>query len=778
MLLVAGHNGAGAGGIQAEEVSPARPASVISGEWRSIANGEDVRSLAREGDLLWAGTLGGGIVQWDLRTGQYRQFIGPQDGLPCNDVRDIIRFEGAWWFGTCRGLAIYDEQARRIIPVAAFLPSDDVTALAIDGRGRLWVGTAQVWGPTVTPEGGKPGAWVGGGLAVRQSATEWIHYGVKDGLPSANVADVVEYRGRMWVGSAPYMAWSPPAPGPGGTEPGRWSSQGGGLGRLLDAGWQTLDVRRNLNLSENVRSLVTDGTYLWVATGGKGILVHDGSETDAPVWAVLDACSRPGACPPDNYITALALDPLGAVWAGLERFNHRGIGVGLLDHGGTPMNPDDDAWVTYTNGDGLAGELVHAILPEADGSVWFGSTALLPGYADDYVEHGKGLSRLLTDRRSFEGWSTVDRGLGGLPGNYVTAVAFHPSGEVWVGTAHRGVGVLRANGEWTHHTRQNTAGGLASDDIADIAVHPDGSVWVATRRMTYDARQQRWTDGGLSRYRDGQWRALTTANSRLPDDHLSSLAIDEQGRIWIGMGAADQGPKELSFRGKGIALYHPNADRWEGTWQFPAITSNNVLDIVASGDEVWAASSYFWFLAQGREFLTGGGADRFVAQGNRWQHYQDVLPITARTSGDDPLWDERSIAVTPGTTWVGSWTYPAGARLAPRAEWVSVLSSIRSSGVNSLHFARAGIVRSLAVDSLGNVWVATSQDGARVITDEVVLYQTTANSGIGSDRLVTVATRGEEAWLGTERNGLSALQDPEYTPLSEHIYLAKVGAGY
>lgn len=67
-------------------------------EWRTVANGDYVQRLARDGDTLIESSLGGGAIFWDLETGIYAQYLYPQDGIGDNWVYEIVKdFNGAYW---------------------------------------------------------------------------------------------------------------------------------------------------------------------------------------------------------------------------------------------------------------------------------------------------------------------------------------------------------------------------------------------------------------------------------------------------------------------------------------------------------------------------------------------------------------------------------------------------------------------------------------------------------------------------------------------------------
>ena len=394
----------------------------------------------------------------------------------------------------------------------------------------------------------------------------------------------------------PYSTWKPPTD----DDEGRWQRIGGGVGQREGTTWRIHDTASNAELSDSVMHLASSDEALWVGTWGRGIAAF----TD--VWHVYRDCGTERRCILSDYVSALAVGEDGAIWIGTARFNGRGLGLNILDSRKTPANADDDAWYALRSTSGLPGDLINVIRPDDDASVWFGLADLDP----DNRAHGHGLVHLGDDRRTINIHSAREQAPGTLPDNDITAMIQHPvTEELWVGTAKDGIGVRSADGVWTIFTSENTKGGLASDSVADMVVEPGGIVWVACREDSYDSDEGRWLDGGLSRFDGINWTTIT-ANDGLPSNHLSALALDGRGRLWVGTGATDRGPKEHAFRGWGLAAVNIQTRQWERSYSFPELVSNNITDLLVHDDKLIAASSYFFYVDTrpgGAQFSTGGG---------------------------------------------------------------------------------------------------------------------------------------------------------------------------
>ncbi len=105
-----------------------------------------------------------------------------------------------------------------------------------------------------------------------------------------------------------------------------------------------------------------------------------------------------------NYVFSILVEQNDTVWAGTW--------------GGGAAHFDGKRWTNLTTQDGLAGDIVYAIVQEPGGAIWFGTN--------------RGVTR-------YDGKSMVSLGKrDGLLEDHVYALALTPGGELWAGTK-RGV---------------------------------------------------------------------------------------------------------------------------------------------------------------------------------------------------------------------------------------------------------------------------------------------------------------------------------------------------
>jgi len=739
----------------------------VAGSWRTEANADDVRAMAiAEDGGLWVASASGGVARWSADMSSVRRYRSPQDGLPCNQVSDVQRWRGTWWFATCRGLALYDPGADRMRSVTADLRSPRATSLAVGPDGALWVGTEPAWNPHASPEGGPIGAWEGGGVAVTADGSSWAHHGLSEGLPSVHVADIAVWRDAVWLAMVPYAEWAPPSTDPDGNPvPGRWLKTGGGLARWDGSRWTAWTSAAVTELSDDLRALAAGRDVLWIGTSGRGLVATDGTR-----WGGLRDCGSETRCVPDNFVTALATGGDGVVWVATRRFNGQGSGIAALDDKRTPFDASDDAWWPLRGESEPSGDLVHSILPTGDAGVWIGSAVRDP----EGGLHGRGITRLMDDRRTTAVYRDALTGDGAPLDNDITAIARNAfTGEIWLGTLRDGISMLGADGRWRHYTRASTGGALASDAIADIEIAPGGEVWVATRQLNYDAATRSWLDGGLSRWDGERWTSFTSADG-LPSDHLSALALDGRGNLWVGTGATQRGSKEHAYRGWGLAVLDAVTGRWTRTYTFPQLVSNNVTSLAVADGQLWVSTAYFHYMDPrpgGAQFNTGGGLNALDLDTGTWRSFTAdqglTVALSARTAGAGRnLLDLRTMDLPDGGSVIsGTYAFPDGS-FDPEVVPDGVIDMLRDGRATSERLPGAGPVLAVAQDHGGNLWAGTERRGLRIRDAEGGWLE--APSGLPDSPVDTIELGPAAVWVGTQGMGAARLvPPPSPTPAPE-----------
>jgi diguanylate cyclase (GGDEF)-like protein len=389
------------------------------------------------------------------------------------------------------------------------VPDAEIFALALDGDGRLWVGT-------------------GAGL-FRQVSRDG-RFEPAPGWPSGSMARSIWVDpGRMLVvGGARLFKYDLKTGGHPQEIPGPWRERLDGI--LRDASGR-LWVRSRSHLWIQARE--GDGfqevtSRLPAPAFYDGLLFSDGRGTilvptaDGLVrvrgdqWEVLNEDRGM----PVPWVNRVLVDREGSLWLG-------GMGV-FRSLGG-------EVWRQYTHKDGIPGGVVRSILRDARGSLWLGT---VDGLHKAGERGGKAVAG--TDGQAILALSGDKAGgiwMGGAPpvlrhwvpgqGNgasvqlpsTITSLFEDPDGSLWVGTRRSGLYQVRDTGQGPRERSVPLPGGAPDERIQAVAGGSQGRIWVGGSR-------------GLALFEQGSWTRLTPAQGL---DSLHVIAVKERNRgdLWV-----------------------------------------------------------------------------------------------------------------------------------------------------------------------------------------------------------------------------------------------------
>jgi len=491
------------------------------------------------------------------------------DGLPQDNVVSIAQTpDGYLWLGTEEGLARFDGVSFKVFDKSnkPELKSSFISALLVDQRGNLWIGT-------------------GGGGVLRMTDGKFVAFTTQSGLSNDSVLSLSEDREHgIWIGTegggvnrfkegkftvydsknglADDAVYSLVAARDGSV----WFGTGGGLSQLKDGSLRTFSVQQGLP-NKNVRAVFEDreGT-LWVGTNGGGLSrFRDG---EFKTFTTKNGLAS-------NSVFSIYQDKEGSLWIGTfgggvnrwsnGRFKTYNMAAGLTsdnvlvlfqDREGSlwigtvgGLNQIKDGQATpYGSAEGFSSDVALPIYEDREGSLWIGTA-------------GGGLDRLR------DGHLTVYNAKQGLSDNFVLSLSEDQEGALWVGTRH-GLDRMK-NGKFTVYS---TKDGLPNDIVLSMGPDRDGSIWLGTR-------------SGLGRFKDGKFTTYTTKDG-LSNNYVTFIYQDRKGTLWLGTG------------GGGLNCFKDG--------KFTAFTSKNGLsnDIVTAIHEdedgtLWVGTS-------------GGGLNRFA----------------------------------------------------------------------------------------------------------------------------------------------------------------------
>jgi ligand-binding sensor domain-containing protein len=352
------------------------------------------------------------------------------DGLAYNCVNVIaIDAEGNKWFGTSYGVSKFDGTNWTTFTVSERLLDDNVMAIAIDAEGNKWFGTyngvskfdGTNW-TTYTEEDGlvftdcllskvvyvsaiaidaEGNKWFGTFNGVSKfNGTNWATYlPIPDTSYNGIGAIAIDASSNIWI--TIFLNYC--------MLHGHWQ-ESFGVSKFDGTNWTTYTTADGL-VSNHVNAIAIDAEgNKWFGTV-RGVSKFDG--TNWTTYTTSDGLI-------DSVVNAIAIDSQGNKWFGTSN------GVSVFD--GTN-------WTTYTTADGLVDSVVNAIAIDAEGNKWFGT-----GVIDWYDGHCVGGVSKFDDST----WTTYTEA-DGLVNNYVNAIVIDAKGNKWFGTSS-GVSKLSAEG--------------------------------------------------------------------------------------------------------------------------------------------------------------------------------------------------------------------------------------------------------------------------------------------------------------------------------------------
>ncbi|MBS0430846.1 MAG: response regulator [Proteobacteria bacterium] len=419
---------------------------------------------------------------------------GVTDGLPSDAVYTVVQDrKGYVWIGTRDGLARFDSQAFQIFrhdPARGdSLAANDVSALLVDARGRVWAGGEGNGLNLYQPQDNGFAHW-------RHDSRDATSLSGNDVMALAQTGD-----GAIWVGV-----------------------YGDGLNRLRadGHGFEHLHHRDNdahgLN-SDNVTALAAD-THggLWIGTEA-GVQYRDAHGTfasialpdvDKPVsvWQLnafadgVDAATDAGVFHIDAQHAARRLGAASSAYASLrdggDLWIARQSGIDLFAPDGATRHYAPHAGVDG----GLPGTLPVDFLRDHEGGTWI---ALLDGGAAYLPPHW----------RAFDAWRHQPDVPASLALDQVRALALAPDGTLLAGGARGTLDRLDPRTGTVQHLAE--VANLGESSISAIAQDAQGRLWIGHHRglRMLDHGRARDIGAGIPALRHGVWTLLTAADGSL-----------------------------------------------------------------------------------------------------------------------------------------------------------------------------------------------------------------------------------------------------------------------
>ena len=382
------------------------------------------------------------------------------------------------------------------------LPGTRCLALFQDFDGFIWVGTptgaASFDGLVFTQHTAADGLASNEVRAITQGAPGWLVFGTSAGVTRINVDGLTVLRGSEEASERVNALLAETSVLWVGTDDGLWQQQLGAARTQLGRG-DGLPGSKVLSIFRGPRG------RLWVGTD-RGMAIMSGRQF-LPVI---------GGIPAATAVRVIVADSEGVIWAGTNRGLYREVGdrfvpyemrgvqsVRVRDIRSGAVTADGVRWFgtaagavriegdraeLVTTANGLADNLVHAVLVDHEQNIWLGTDG--------------GLSKLVPG--PFTTYTVAD----GLPERSVHSVDEDVKGDLWIGTGS-GVAILDGNGAFSV---VGPARGLPDPMVNVTLGMPDGDVLIGTA-------------AGLVRWREQIVAAYSVAQG-LPSPEVTALAAD------------------------------------------------------------------------------------------------------------------------------------------------------------------------------------------------------------------------------------------------------------
>ena len=454
--------------------------------------------------FLWIGTQYG-LNKYDGYTFTvYRHDPADPTSLNTNVISAILDdSEDALWLGTDRGLVRFDQRSEVFCPYPLGqkdrpgLDQVPVRAILIDSQDMLWIGTL-----------------THGLYRLERRTGQWTAFehdpDNSRSLPSNHVTSLLEdAQGRLWVGT-----------------------HGGGLGRLdrQTGEFATYRHRREdpHSLSSNNVTALWEDTQgiLWVGTETGGLNALDPA-TRAPAFVRYPHEDGDPHSLSHDYVLALLEDSAGTLWVGTGR------GLNELDRERKRFRRH-----FHERGDpfSLSHSEIFSLAEDAQGLLWVGTRT--------------GLNKYDRSTRAFGHVRGNPNEPATLTSNLVTAFLEDAQGFLWIGTYGGGLNRSMTDDTLTGFVHY----GHREDDphsLGDRRALPDANLPQPVSEngvfaLCEDAQGRLWIGAGAGLHRlvpgddpaspptFARYRHEPENTSSLSNNHITSLAQDGQGNLWIG----------------------------------------------------------------------------------------------------------------------------------------------------------------------------------------------------------------------------------------------------
>jgi ligand-binding sensor domain-containing protein len=476
----------------------------------------------------------------------------------------------------------------------------------------------------------------------------------------------------------------------------------------------------NFTNSKEVRDIVFQDNYAWVATSG-GLMKLDLTNDERYLY------DRSNSGIPSNNISRLCIDSSNNIW------------VGTYDAGVAVF--DGSKWECYSEDfDLLKSNEILSLFTDSKGIVWIGTRWDLYRYYDGLLHK--------------------DWNIGGI----IQAITEDKNGAIWIGTT--GALLRISNGKLKFWGQVNKP--IPFFNVSNLAVGTDNKVWILAKE-------------GLITYDDGQFDKFDINSIDFPNGIISSLTVDNQNNLWLashGRIAKYNGINFEIFNSKNSELSGTRINKikvdksnniWActdnglykydyGGWQF-INTKTSILNSKQS-IKIFSDSNNNVWLVDGSDLYIFG-RDTIIHYDKSNSKFKGAYSIAFDNSGQVWIGHSGGLTMFDGTNWKEIDTLQSILLNREKElfnkykDTVWVEKNYKKYLIDSTYlFPPQYYVTKLTFDNMGNLWLKASDELVKYGSMSWTLYDTT-NSKITTTSISDLAFDFKNnLWIGTYSNGL------------------------
>jgi ligand-binding sensor domain-containing protein/signal transduction histidine kinase/DNA-binding response OmpR family regulator len=496
-----------------------------------------------------------------------------------------------------------------------------------------------------------------------------------------------------------------------------------------------------------------------------------------------------------------------------QLFGKRIVPLVLLAFGGNYVSGQKGKPIFQSIQQGLSHQIVHAIIKDSYGYLWFGtqdglnkfdgsnfvvyenspndSNSLIHNsihaliedkYKNLWIGTSQGLNLYNREKDNFINVDFIKNNVNHLNTTYVSALCADDEGKIWIGTFGNGINVYDYKhyvfSYYIHDTTNNNS--VISQYITSLALDDENNIWIGT----YDG-----LDLFDRRTKSFRHIALPSRSNGLNNSYITSLYVDHLGDIWVG--TQHEGLYKLLKKNDGYGFTHyehtgnPNSlsdnyvwslcedkkgNLWIGTDKGGLNCLNLKSDKLScyrseegcpntlSSNSIWSLfvddNNILWIGAYNK------GINVFDEKYQKFELYQRNL-FSKNTL---PSNDVRSFAEDKqGDVWIG--TDGGGiCRFNPGTR--QFIRLVMSTAGKTL--LTKNDVTQVICDSRENIWVGMWSGGVDRLdknANRVKNFKTGGIQGAGDNNVITLyEDKQKNIWAGTAGSGLF-----EYNPMQDRF---------